>query len=174
MLLVFASCGEKEITPETYIGEGTKIQLRMLVDANQKLYNDVFVLGRLECDESKAFDKDGEKWAPVTDESYTSYKALVDNVKGIYTEESAEKLLEDYDFYAEIDGVFCRKVDSGEPGEGVKLVRDPDKEPKIKVNKDGSYTGEYRLTGENKDVKEVFNFVKTDAGFRLDELRVAE
>ncbi len=170
----FASCGKEEVTPETYVGEGAKIQFRMLVDANQKLFNEVFVLGRLECDESKAVDKDGEKWAPVTDKSYTSYKMLADSVRGIYTEECAEKLLEDYDFYADIDGVFCRKISGEELPAETKWVRDTEKEPVIKVNEDGSFTAEYRLISEKKTMKEKFTFVKTEGGYRLDELRSAD
>ena len=173
MLFAFASCGQEELSPETYLGEGTKIRFRMLVDSNQKLYNDVFVLGRLECDESKAFEKDGERWAPVTDKSYSSYKMLEENIKEVYTEECAEKLLEDYDFYREIDGVFCRKLGE-KTGGGKKWVRDNTKEPKITANKDGSFTAVYTLVCENKSMKEKFNFVKTDSGFRLDELSAAD
>ena len=173
MLFAFASCGQQEISPETYLGEGTKIRFRMLVDANQKLYNDVFVLDRLECDESKAFEKDGERWAPVTDKSYSSYKMLEDHIKEVYTEECAAKLLEDYDFYHEIDGVFCLRL-TETPGGGKKWVRDNTAEPRITENKDGSYTAVYRLVCENKSMKEKFTFVRTDSGFRLDELRAAD
>ncbi|MBR4452409.1 MAG: hypothetical protein IKS39_11280 [Clostridia bacterium] len=176
LFLIFglASCGQKEVTPETYIGEGAKIQFRMLVDANQKLYNDVFVLGRLECDEGKAIEKDGVRWAPVIDKTYPSYTMFVENIKGIYTEECAKKLLEDYDFYGEIDGVFCRKVSGDELPGDTKWVRDTEKEPVIKANDDGSFTAEYRLVSDKKTMKQEFTFVKTEAGYRLDELRSAD
>ena len=90
------------------------------------------------------------------------------------TKECAEKLLKDYDFYDDIDGVFCRRINDDDMPGGKKWVRDTQKEPKITANGDGTYTGEYRLVCDDDSVKETFTFVKTEDGFRLDELSAAD
>ncbi len=175
IMLLFTACGKDEFDPEKYVGESLLTNFGMLVDMNQLLYNNVFVLGHLEVDESKAFEKDGKKYAPVTDKVYTSYDVLKNVVESIYTKECAEDILTNYDLYADVDGVFCLDMSKAEnEHKGVKWVRDLDGEVELEERETGKYVMEYRFACGKKDEIDEFTFVNTAGGYRLTELQYVD
>lgn len=93
---------------DSYIGEGFKQTLSLLVESNRMFVKEVFIERTLTVDESKP-KKDGlTTYYPVIENGIRSYSSLVDTVNATYTEEVANELLKD-GIYKEIDGkLYCK------------------------------------------------------------------
>ena len=81
MLLGTVACGKEELQSDKYIGEGLLVTFKIMVDCNQEFYNDIFVLGHLDVDKEKQFEKDGVIWAPVVSEKYKTYDDLLNAIR---------------------------------------------------------------------------------------------
>lgn len=173
LILIFSLCScEDEFDPDEYIGEGLLTQFSILVDANQHFYNEVFVLSHLPVNEDESFEYEGKTYAPVNDTLYTSYDKLIEHLNGIYTEEAVEDILENYDYYRDIDGKLCFDMAYADSAKkGVKWERDPEWKPELEGKKDGMYTVEFGFKCGQKDEIDEFDFVRTDAGNRLTKLQ---
>ena len=88
---------EEDFNADKYIGEGLKTTLGLIVDANQRYYNDIFVMGRLDYDVNQTVEKDGKTYALVTDKIYNSYDYLEQSLNDVYIEQEAERILKEYD-----------------------------------------------------------------------------
>ncbi|MBR3621533.1 MAG: hypothetical protein IKN56_08475 [Clostridia bacterium] len=163
----FASCGSKEPEKNDYIGEGTKTQLKLLVMANLNFFSDTFVDSTLKADESKPIEKDGVKWYRVKDSGFVSYDAFLTALNVVYTPDCVEKILNEYDFYAEIDGKFCIKADAVKSQDNVKWEMDPAFGADISLKGD-KIIATYRFIKEKKSKILTFTFVES-GGYRLDK-----
>lgn len=175
IMLFFTACGKDEFDPETYISPGQLSRYGMMVDTNQMMYNDVFVLGHLDIDESAVFKKDGKTYAPVKSDIYKSYDILKGVLETVYTDECVKDILETYDFYKDIDGVLCYDMsDADNTRTGTKWVRNPDIEAEVEEKEDGRCVLEYRFDCGKKDEIDEFEFVNTDKGYRLTALQYVD
>jgi len=175
LTLLFASCESGEFDPEKYVGEGLRTAFGAIVDSNQHFYNDVFVLGHLKADESKAVKKDGKTYAPVTDKEYAGYDELVSALKATYTDDCVTQILDNYDCYTDIDGKLY--VDTNKDyteRKGVKWDRDRGVEAEFEGKTENSFTMEYRFTCGKKDELDEFTFVRVENGYRLTELQYVD
>lgn len=171
MLLSFAACGN-DFDPDTYVGEGVKTRLGVLVDANQTFYNEVFVLGRLAVDEKSEKEYDGKSYAPVTDTAYPDYQSLELALKEVYTDDAVKDILKQYDFYKDIDGKLCLDMSSSEASNsGNKWKYDRSTSPELKDMTDNSYTFRYAFISGEEQKNCDFTFVNTESGYRLAELK---
>lgn len=117
-LLFFNACSDSGKDAETtvnpseaandYIGEGFKQTLSLLVEANRKFVEEVFIERTLTVDEKNP-KKDGlTTYYPVIESGFQSYSALVNTVNATYTQEIADGLLKNSG-YKEIDGkLYCK------------------------------------------------------------------
>jgi hypothetical protein len=171
-LFFLTSCGEDEFDPDKYIGESLQSQFQVLVDANQDFYNNVFVLGHLPVDEKKTVEKDGKTFAPVTDSIYKTYDLLLNGLKGVYTEDAVADILDNYDYYTDIDGKLYFNMEfDGAAKKGVKWERDPAEGQELEKKTEDSYTLEFGFVCGKKDEWDEFTFVRTDLGYRLTKLQ---
>ena len=172
ILLGTVSCGKEELQSDKYIGEGLLVTFKVMVDCNQEFYNDIFVLGHLDVDKEKQFEKDGITWAPVVSEKYKTYDDLLSAMRSVYTEDCVQAILKKYDFYADVDGVLCfntafaDKVESGK-----KWVRTDDWTPEVEEKGEAYYQVEYKFYAGKSDEIDEFRFDKTTNGYRLTELQ---
>ena len=166
--LSFASCGGKEHQEQSdFTGEGMKTQLKMLVMAHLNFYNFSFADSTLEADESKPIVKDGVKWLPVKDSRFASYEAFLTSLNVVYTPECVEKILNEYDFYAEVDGKFCIKADAVKSHDGEKWEMDPSFNAEIS-SKGDKITAKYGFVKGKKNKTHSFTFVNSGE-YRLDK-----
>lgn len=173
VIIVFSLCScDEEFNPDKYITEGLKTNLGLLVDANQTYYNNVFVMGRLDYDESQTVEKDGKTYALVTDRIYTSYEYLETSLKEIYIDEEAERILRDYNYYTDIDGKLYIDLDKTEvPSKGHKWIRDKSEEPELEGTGEDYYILEYYFVDGKSDELDEFKFINTASGYRLTQLQ---
>lgn len=131
-LLFFTACSDSGKVDETtvnpsetansYIGEGFKQTLSLLVDANRMFVEEVFIERTLTIDENKPKRYGLTTYYPVIEDGIPSYSALIGIVKATYTEETANELLRN-NVYMEIDGkLYCKnkhtlKYEDTEPQE---------------------------------------------------------
>lgn len=117
MLIAFSACSgntvsDKETTASTtvnsFIGEGFKQTLSLLVESNRMFVEEVFIERTLTVDESKP-KKDGlTTYYPVIEETVSSYSSLISTLNATYTEETVQELLKN-NTYKEIDGkLYCK------------------------------------------------------------------
>lgn len=164
-----------EFNPDSYISEAQLSVFINYVNLNQEFYNDVFVLGHLEADTENVIEKDGKKWAPVTDTTYKSYDEFVEALYGTYTDEAVQKILSEYPIYADIDGTFCYDMSDAENTRtGRKWVLNTDGEIELEEKSEDSYTVEFRFTCDKRKEIDEFTFVRVgdgiNEGYRLTEL----
>lgn len=170
IVFLFAGCKADELRPEEYISEAALTQCRIRVMANQRFYNDVFVLGHLKVDESKKFDKDGKTYAPV-DDLYHTYQELKDDLSQTYTSECVDSILSTYDFYKDIDGKLCFDLScSDKIKKGTKYVLGDKHEPELEGTDGNVYEIEFYFVCGKKDEMHTFEFVKVDSAYLLKEL----
>lgn len=176
IIISLCACTEKEavVNPDNYISDAAVTQCGTIIDSNQMLYNEVFVLGHLSVDEKKSIEKDGKKYAPVTDNRFSSYADLADLVNMLYTEDCAKSILKTYNYYKDIDGVLYYDLSCKEKIQsGLKWERSSDEEVELEKKIDESYTLEFFFVSGKKDCRQEFVFVKTDSGYRLTEFKSA-
>lgn len=182
MLLSLCSCESNtirkngEFNPDMYVSEAQLSIFINLVNLNQYYYNEVFVNGHLAVDETKATEKDGKTWAPVTDEKFASYDALVAELKAAYTDEAVEAMLADYPVYADIDGVLCYDISAEQTAAKHIWVLDEDREIELEKRTDEGFTIEFRFADQDKpkhDELEEFTFIRVgngvNEGYRMTE-----
>ena len=177
-VIMIASCCAcqrmDKLDPDEYISEAALTQCTTLLVANQRLYNEVFVLSHLTTDDDNTFEKDGVTYAPVNDSRYSSYSDLVNEIKSIYTEELAEDILDKYNYYKEIDGVFCFDTSCEEKiKEGRKWEYSNKNEIELEGKDGDSYTLEFYFVCGKRDCRQEFDFIKTDSGYKLTEFKSA-
>lgn len=171
MLLLLSGCKSEEIRADEYISEAAVTQCRIKVSANQRFYNDIFVLGHLKVDESKKFEKDGKTYAPVTDSLYHSYQELKDDLAQTYTPECVDNILKTYNYYADIDGVFCFDLSCKDKvKKGIKYVLGTKHDPELEDVNGDIYEVEFYFVCGKKDELHTFNFVKSGSSYFLTEL----
>lgn len=168
--LSFASCGKKETKQDDYIGEGLKTQLKMLVMANLNFYSYSFVSSTLKTDDKNPIEKDGVKWLIVNDSLFASYDEFLTSLNVVYTPECVEKILQEYDFYAEIDGKFCIKADEAKAEDSEKWEMDPALAAEIVSNKENKISVKYAFKKGEQTKKQTYTFINTSSGYRLDKL----
>lgn len=112
ILFIFAGCSSKNDTEkstikdsvvEGYVGEGTKTALRVLINSNAFLVENVFVKNHLPVDADKSVTNENGTFAPVVSDKILTYKDLENAVNSTYTKDVAEKLLGEKRYF-EIDG----------------------------------------------------------------------
>lgn len=92
----------------TFIGDGFKENLILLVESNRMFVKEVFIEKSLTVDVSKT-RKDGTgTYYRVISDKFTSCAALVDRVNATYTAEAAETLLKD-NIYKDFEGNLYSK-----------------------------------------------------------------
>ena len=168
-VLSFASCGKEEAAPVDYISEGMKTQLKMLVMANLNFNSSVYTSSTLKADDSNPVEKDGVKWLPVKDSRFTSYDDFLISLNAVYTSECIEKILEDYDYYADIDGVFCIKADAVKSQDSEKWEMDASFNTTVVSKKDDKISVRYNFIKGKQTKKQTYTFVNTSSGYRLDK-----
>lgn len=168
ILVVSFVASSKKFDPETYVSEGLQTSFGILVDSNQMFYNEVFALGHLKTDKNKTVKEDGKKWVLVTDSRFPTYEALREGLSSTYTEDCVVKILIDYPIYKDIDGKLYLDADAT-PKEGVKWVRDKEREAEFEGRTENSYTMEYRFTAGKKDELDEFTFRRDTASYRITE-----
>ncbi len=172
ILLAFSACGYNEFDPDEYVGEGLLTAFGIIVDENQYFYNEVFVLGHLETDEKVTKQVDGKTYARVKDEKIGSYEELTDRLLSVYTEECVKSILENYDFYIDIDGALYYDLSNDENTRGgYKWIRNTEKTPELEGKTENSYTIEYKFDCGKKDELDEFTFVRVEGGYRLAKLQ---
>lgn len=148
--LLFTVCfvGCNGNSDEIYIGEGKMTVIRSLISSNGFLANEVFGAKHLPVDSSKAIVRDSHTYAPVVSDRITDYSSLESLVKSTYTEDIAQKLLNEPKKYTEIDGVlyFDMQYSFDEEPEHDWSVFETEFK---KVNDDGSYLFKVRLKKTN-------------------------
>ncbi len=114
LLSVFTACNSNKTTNDvqtdtstteanTFIGDGFKENLTLLVEANRMLVKEVFVERSLTVDVSKP-KKDGlTTYYPVISDKFLNCTSIVDYVNATYTKEASETFLKD-NIYKDIDG----------------------------------------------------------------------
>ncbi len=171
LALTFTGCKAEELRPEEYISEAALTQCRIKVMANQRFYNDVFVLGHLKVDEGKKFKKDGKTYAPVVDGLYHSYQDLKNDLDQTYTNDCVDKILKTYDCYIDIDGKLCFDMSFSDNVEkGIKYVLGDKHEPELEDINGNVYEIEFYFVCGKKDEMHTFEFVKEDSSYLLTEL----
>lgn len=100
----FAGCGNSE--NNVYIGEGKLTVLRSLISTNGFIADEVLGAKHLPVDMSKTISKDNQTFAPVVSDKISTYAELEALLNSVYTEEVANKLLNEPKKYVEIDGVL--------------------------------------------------------------------
>lgn len=171
IVFLFAGCKADELRPEEYISEAALTQCRIRVMANQRFYNDVFVLGHLKVDESKKFEKDGKTYAPVADSLYQNYQELKDDLSQTYTSECVDRILKTYNYYADVDGKLCFDMSCSDKAEkGIKYVLGDKHEPELEDINGDVYEIEFYFVCGKKDELHTFEFVKQDSAYLLNEL----
>lgn len=168
-VLSFTACGEEEVTPDAYIGEGLLTQLTLLVKNNQRLYADVFVASTLNADKSKPVEKNGIKWLPVTDSSFSSYTDIENTVKAVFTADCAEKILSEYDFYADIEGKLCIKSDAAKSSDAKHFELNPQVGGKVISKSANEIRIKYEFVKDESKKSETFVFKNLDGGWRLNK-----
>ncbi len=172
---VLCSCEADEFNPDKYVGDGVLAVFGVLVDQNQIYYNDVFVLGHLEIDESKTVEKDGRTYALVTDKKYTSYEELKSRMLATYTEDCVNDILENYDIYRDIDGkLYYDLSDKDNVRKGYKWERVREQAPEFEGKTEKSYTMEYKFVCGKKDELTEFTFLRVNQGYRLTKLQYVD
>lgn len=176
-LFVFAGCSDKKDTEsptikdsvvESYIGEGTKTALRVLINSNAFLVEEVFIKNHLPVDSDKSVKNEGGTFAPVVSDKIKTYSDLENAVISTYTKEVAEKLLGEKR-YVEIDGklYFDMKFDKASDYD----TDWTDFEAEFSASGEDSYSIE--ITVKNaKGRKTVINAsaVTVDGSIRLDNI----
>ncbi len=113
IISVFTACNSDKTTDvqtdtstteaNTFIGDGFKQNLTLLVESNRMFVKEVFIERSLTVDISKP-KKDGmTTYYRVISDKITSCASLVDYVNSTYTKEAADNLLKD-NIYKDIDG----------------------------------------------------------------------
>ena len=175
LALVLSACGMDAFDPDEYVGEGLLTLFGIEVDNNQYFYNEVFVLGHLKVDESKSVKKDGKTYAPVTDKRINTYDELKRLLSEIYTEDAVMDILENYDFYKDIDGkLYYDLSDKDNTRKGYKWERMKDVAPEIESREENTYVMEYKFACGKKDELDEFTFVRTENGYRLTKLQYVD
>ena len=165
----FCACGDSDIDPDKYVGEAQMTRFKALFTTELDLYSNVFALSTLDADKTKSFEYKGDEWAPVKSASYSSYKKLSEVVGAAFISEAADKLLKEYDFYADIDGKFCIKTGSIKKSDSDKPELDISKQPKlVSSSADECVIRYYVKVGKlNKSVN--VRFVKQNGSYKLSE-----
>ncbi len=177
ILFVFAGCSDKTDTDsvtikdsvvEEYVGEGTKTVLRALVKSNAFLVEEVFVKNHLPVDAEKAVTNENGTFAPVVSDKIHSYEDLKNTVYSTYTNEAADKLLNEKR-YVEIDGKFYFDMKFDEKSDYTTDWTDFEAE----FTSSGEDTYSIEITAKNeKGRKTVINAaaVTVDGSIRLDNI----
>ena len=175
LAIALCSCEIDEFDPDKYVGEGVLAAFGVLVDQNQIYYNDVFVLGHLEIDENKTVKKDGKTYALVTDDKYASYEELKSRMLATYTPDCVNDILDNYDFYRDIDGALYYDLsDKDNTRQGYKWERVREEAPEFEGKTDNTYTMEYKFVCGKRDELTEFTFLRVDQGYRLTKLQYVE
>ena len=165
----FVSCGNGEVTKDNYISEGVKTQLKMLVMANLNFNSHSFVSSTLNADEENPIEKDGVKWLPVKDPQFDSYDDFLISLNAVYTPECIENILDEYDFYADIDGTFCIRADAVKPLDSEKWEMDASFSAEVFSQKDDKISARYGFIKGNQKKKQTYTFINYSNGYRLDK-----
>lgn len=136
VLLLLSACsgGENFDDAASFVGEGEMTLIRMLVNSNAYLVEEVFVANHLPVDENNITETADGTFAPVISDKIKTYEDLEKMVYSTYTAETAQKLLSEPVKYTEIDGKLCfnmkydeeinYSVDWSEPKISAKLSED--------------------------------------------------
>lgn len=108
-------------TANSYIGDGFKQTLSLLVESNSFLVNEVFTRRTLTVDESQPKKDGASTYYPVISDRVTSYASLVNHVNATYIKETASKLLEN-GTYKEIDGKLYSRIKHTAKHEAAELT----------------------------------------------------
>lgn len=140
----------------SFVGEGEMTLIRMLVNSNAYLVEEVFVADHLAVDENSIIETADGSFAPVVSDKIQTYADLEKMVYSTYTAEAGLKLLSEPAKYAEIDGKLCfnmkydeesdYSVDWSEPKISAKLGED--KKYVITVKVDGK---KFELSAVNQN-----------------------
>ena len=106
VLLICSFSGCSETKNEVYIGEGKMTVLRSLVATNGFIADEIFGANHLPVDMEKKITQGNQTFAPVVSEKIGSYAELETLLKSVYTEETANKLLNEPKKYVEINGIL--------------------------------------------------------------------
>ncbi len=104
LICAFSGCGETK--DEVYIGEGKMTVLRSLIATNGFIADEIFGAAHLPVDMEKKITRGNQTFAPVVSDRIGSYAELETLLKSVYTEEIANKLLNEPKKYVEIDGIL--------------------------------------------------------------------
>ncbi len=171
-IAVSAGCSrvpaEKDIN--SYVGEGIIMTAQLLFDGNEALVNNVFVYSHLPIDKNDTVTQNGKTYAAVKSDSYSSYANIVSTVNAVYTTEESEKILKEYDFYADINGKLYFDLSKDfEASDGVDF-------DSLNAKPVSSENGEYIFSvpckaGKKKSATEM-KVVSANGDWRLNEMYV--
>lgn len=171
VLFLFGGCTAK--TPDAldsnYVGEGQMTVLRYLINSNAFIVEDIFIENHLPTESGKDITNEKGTFAPVASGSVSSYAELKEILESTYTKEAADKILNESDRYAEIDGklYFNTKYANSQ-------ADDYDwSEPEIKIISVADGTYEFELTikkSNNFKHKLTVKAITVDGNIRLDNM----
>ncbi len=171
----FSACKGNDKATDTdttvYIGEGKSTVVRTLLKTNFYFANEVFGENHLIADESKAVSNENGSYIPVTDEKFKSYSELKALVDATYTEEAADKLLEEKR-YAEINGKLHLNMNFMQSGK--KKYNYSELEIICTdLSDDGIYTFTVNLKdAKDKDISLEVKVIESNGAFRLCEFYI--
>ncbi len=166
ILFLFSACsGSSGIDDAaSFVGEGEMTLIRMLVNSNAYLVEEVFVANHLPVDSDKAIETAEGTFAPVVSDKFRTYEDLEKTVYSTYTEEAGQKLLGENAKYAEIDGklYFNMKYDKASD----YSVDWSEPEISAKLSEDGKYIIKVKVDGEKFE----FSAVNLNGNIRLESI----
>lgn len=179
ILFLFSGCagnGESknesttvDIFSPNYVSDGQKTALMTLISTNAMFVEDVFVENFLPFDESRTISDESGSFAPVNSEIFKTYEELSQAIYETYTNESAKKILDEFNIYRDIYGVLYinTKADS------VKAKNYDWSNPEIEIIAASEGTYQFNVTVKTEKGKDfVFEAkaVTVDGNIRLENM----
>lgn len=171
VMFLLGGCAPKapDVLDANYVGEGQMTVLRYLIKSNAFVVEEIFIESGLPTESGKDITNENGTYSPVVSDTVGSYAELKEILESVYTKETADKILNESDRYAEIDGKLYFNTKYAET-----QAEDYDwSEPEIKVISvnDGTYELEVTIKKSNGfSHKLTVKAVTVDGDIRLENM----
>ena len=171
VMFLLGGCATKkaDVFDSNYVGEGQMTVLRYLINSNAFIVEDIYIENHLPVNADNTITNENGTFALVESEKASTLAELKAILESTYTEDVADKILEENDIYAEIDGKLYLNTSHAHTD-----ADDYDwSEPEIKVISvaDGTYEFEVAIKKSNGfKHRFIVKAVTVDGDIRLDNM----